>query len=61
MILEQNKKCEFQFCSYFWDRVSDQARDLIIKMIAEDPNQRISAKEALNHPWITMNFNDVGE
>ena len=26
--------------------------DLIKKMLTYDPNQRISAEQALNHPWI---------
>ena len=30
----------------------DLACDLIVKMLAFDPNNRISAEEALQHPWI---------
>ena len=32
--------------------VSDEAKDLIRKLMEIDPKQRLSAKEALNHPWI---------
>jgi len=32
--------------------LSSQCKDLIQKMIQVDPNKRISAKEAMNHPWI---------
>jgi len=33
--------------------VSDDARDLVKKMMAPNPYHRLSAKEALQHPWIT--------
>ena len=56
IILEKNKKCEYKFNSYFLQSVSEEARDLVVKMIAEDPDQRISAKEALEHPWISKDF-----
>lgn len=37
--------------------VSEQAKDLIRKLMIYDPNQRISAMEAINHPFFTENFN----
>jgi len=27
------------------------AKDLIIKMLAQDPKKRLSAKQCLEHPW----------
>lgn len=33
--------------------VSDNARDLIKKMLEKNPAKRITAKEALKHPWIS--------
>ena len=35
-----------------WSIVSKDAKDLIKKMIVLDPNKRISAADALKHPWI---------
>lgn len=32
--------------------VSSEAKDLVTRMMAPDPNNRLSAKEALQHPWI---------
>ena len=32
--------------------LSSQCKDLIHKMIEVDPNKRISARDAMNHPWI---------
>jgi serine/threonine protein kinase len=35
-----------------WDEVSDDAKDLVKKLLTFDPARRISAAEALQHPWI---------
>lgn len=32
--------------------LKSQAIDLLKKLLAKDPNQRITAKQALLHPWI---------
>jgi len=36
-----------------FDTVSAEAKDLISKLIVVDPDQRLSAEEALKHPFIT--------
>mmetsp|Transcript_3226 Transcript_3226/g.5291 ORF Transcript_3226/g.5291 Transcript_3226/m.5291 type:complete len:540 (-) Transcript_3226:171-1790(-) len=35
-----------------FDGVSEDAKDLIAKMLVTDPDKRISASEALRHPWL---------
>ena len=35
-----------------WDNVSEGAKDLINSLLEVDPHKRISAREALQHPWI---------
>ena len=35
----------------FWNEVSPECVDLIKKMLKVKPSERISAKEALEHPW----------
>jgi calcium-dependent protein kinase len=35
-----------------WDDVSDDAKDLARKLLTYDPAKRISASDALQHPWI---------
>ncbi|KAI3782554.1 hypothetical protein L2E82_12605 [Cichorium intybus] len=35
-----------------WPVVSDNAKDLVKKMLNPDPNLRLSAQEVLDHPWI---------
>ncbi|KAK8683703.1 hypothetical protein V6N13_039754 [Hibiscus sabdariffa] len=35
-----------------WPSISEGAKDLIRKMLARDPKQRITSAEALDHPWM---------
>lgn len=35
-----------------WHKVSQEAQDLIKKLLTTDPNIRLGAKEALHHPWV---------
>lgn len=36
-----------------WGAVSDQAKHLVARMMELRPERRISAEEALRHPWVT--------
>ena len=40
-----------------WFQVSDQAKDLVRQLLRKVPEERISALDALNHPWIQQNAN----
>eukprot|EP00064_Thunnus_orientalis_P017992 superscaffoldBa00003993_g18080 len=40
------------FPSPEWDTVTPEAKDLINKMLTINPSKRITAAEALKHPWI---------
>ena len=49
-----------------FDKISKNAKDLITKLLNEDPKKRISAEEALNHPWFKDNkskelFNQIND
>jgi len=52
-LLEQIEKGEFNFKDKEWANVSEKAKTFIKKMMTIDPNNRLSAEEALNDPWIT--------
>jgi len=43
---------DFEFHSGVWDNVSDEAKDLINRLLTVDPKKRLTAKEALEHDWI---------
>jgi calcium-dependent protein kinase len=44
----------YSFPSPEWDEVSFEGKDLISLMMNPDPSARISAQEALSHPWISF-------
>lgn len=50
-ILRMVKKGKFDFDGEEWDEVSEEAKDLIKKLINK-PERRLTAQEALNHTWI---------
>jgi calcium-dependent protein kinase len=37
-----------------WSGVSDKAKDFVKQLLCVDPAQRMSAKQALEHPWIQL-------
>lgn len=51
-ILRKVKIGQYSLEHNIWKYVSDSAKDLIKRLLIADPNKRITAKDALNHPWI---------
>ncbi|XP_060772801.1 calcium/calmodulin-dependent protein kinase type II delta 2 chain isoform X7 [Neoarius graeffei] len=51
-LYQQIKAGAYDFPSPEWDTVTPEAKDLINKMLTINPNKRITAAEALKHPWI---------
>lgn len=56
---KNEKKMEFSiknsvlsFDSPEWENISEFAKDLLTKILEKDPEKRLSAKDALLHPWI---------
>ncbi|XP_065836812.1 calcium/calmodulin-dependent protein kinase type IV-like [Oscarella lobularis] len=45
-------KCDYEFLSPYWDENSLNAKDLISKLLVLDPQKRMTAKDALKHPWV---------
>ena len=45
-------KCDYKFDSPWWDPVSLNAKDLVDRLLQVDPKKRLTAKQALNHPWV---------
>jgi calcium-dependent protein kinase len=40
-------------------KISKDAIDFLSKVIEKDPSKRLSAKEALDHPWLKKEHNEV--
>lgn len=50
-VFHKIKKCQLNFDHPEFQSVSPEAIDLIKNLIVIDPYLRLSAKEALEHPW----------
>ena len=51
-VYQKIRRGVYSMTSHRWEAVSKPAKDLVKNMMLYDPNQRCSALEALNHPWI---------
>jgi calcium-dependent protein kinase len=50
-ILEKVLKGLYEFKEHEWKSISEEAVDLIKKMLVYEPAKRLTASEALGHPW----------
>jgi calcium/calmodulin-dependent protein kinase I len=53
VLFRKIKTGQFEFDSPYWDNVSSEAKDLILKMLVLNPNERWTAPQLLEHTWIT--------
>lgn len=47
---------DYKLNSPEWVNISDEAKDLIMNLLAYDPSQRIKASTALDHEWFKQNI-----
>lgn len=47
---------KYQFQDDSWSDVSNDARDLVEKLLVTDPDKRLSALECLEHPWLKQDY-----
>lgn len=50
-IMDKVAKGKYDLEESPFDKLSNSGKDLIRKLLVMDPKKRISAQEALNHPW----------
>ncbi|XP_047340831.1 calcium-dependent protein kinase 1-like [Impatiens glandulifera] len=53
-IFEQVLNGDLDFSSDPWPSISEDAKDLVKKMLVRDPRRRITAHEVLCHPWVQV-------
>jgi len=44
---------KYEFHDDYWKDISESAKDLIRKLLTVDPNKRLTAIQALQHPWVS--------
>lgn len=50
---------DYEFPPEQWDGISEDAKDLIMKMIESDVDIRLAADEILDHPWLCTNAEEA--
>lgn len=53
-VLLKNKEGTISVCESHWSSVSEEAKDLVLMMIAKEPNYRCTAADALKHHWFSL-------
>ncbi|KAL6586296.1 Mitogen-activated protein kinase cpk1 [Orobanche minor] len=53
-IFEQVLHGDLDFSSDPWPSISEDAKDLVRKMLVRDPKRRLTAHEVLCHPWVQV-------
>uniref|UniRef100_A0A3P9D0A7 Checkpoint kinase 2 n=1 Tax=Maylandia zebra TaxID=106582 RepID=A0A3P9D0A7_9CICH len=53
-VTDQIIRGEFTMVQSKWTSVSDQAKDVVRKLLVVDPMKRMSIEEALQHPWLQV-------
>lgn len=51
-IFEAVKKGHYDMRSEPWPAISEQAKDCVRRLLVANPKDRMTATEALNHPWV---------
>jgi serine/threonine protein kinase len=46
---------KFEFEPQYWANISEEAKDFVTRLLTVDMNARMTAEEALQHPWLALN------
>lgn len=60
-LFDQIMQGEYDYPEEYWDDISDEAKDLIDNLLLVDPEERFTAEQALQHPWLVQGKERTGE
>lgn len=52
VLFEKIKSGNYDADDPIWDRVSNEAKDIVAKLLTVDASKRLTAEQALQHPWV---------
>ncbi|XP_069586414.1 serine/threonine-protein kinase DCLK3 [Ranitomeya imitator] len=62
-LFETIQRGEYEFLSPYWDSISDEAKDLISRLLVLSPLKRLTARSVLQHNWVRsrgkMNYRNL--
>lgn len=59
-VMRQTRYGEYKFHNRYWSHVSEDAKNLITRMLTVDPEKRITAETALRNRWIQADEGSLG-
>lgn len=51
-VIHNIKRCRYDFKAPGWYNVSKEAKSFVSSLLVYDPKKRLSAEQALSHPWL---------
>lgn len=57
-LFDKIKTCDYNFSESTWKNVSDEAKDLVSKILKADPNERYNTDQMMDHPWMTKKLDE---
>jgi len=57
-IFEQIMEANFDYPEEYWGGVSKEAKDFVNKLLVVETSDRLTAPQALNHPWLVGGVNN---
>ena len=55
---DQIRTADYAFPPVLFDQISEEARDLIQRLLVVEPEQRLSSEQILRHPWLQVTLVD---
>ncbi|EKM60702.1 uncharacterized protein PHACADRAFT_246771 [Phanerochaete carnosa HHB-10118-sp] len=52
-LIRETTAAKLEFHERYWKNISKEAKDFILSLVVADPLKRLTADEALQHPWLT--------
>lgn len=52
-LIRETTAAKLEFHDRYWKNISKEAKDFILALVTADPSKRLTADEALQHPWLT--------
>lgn len=60
-VIQSIKRCRYDFGAPGWTKVSPEAKDFVSSLLVYNPDKRLSAEQALGHPWLKKKNFPVSE
>jgi calcium-dependent protein kinase len=57
VMIDNIMRADYNLKSVYWNPISNEAKDMVNSLLIVDPSKRMNASEALEHKWLSKEFN----